>query len=98
MSCIDRSGKRTFGTCEGSAFRALEQRFVELSGESGISDASEAVVRLHVFLECLSAKVNKHASAKAWFSGGRDNGGDRVATTRASMRTNLEPPFSFNYN
>ena len=51
----DRWGRRTLGTEEGTAVRALLQRLVELGGESGVGDTGEVVVGLHVFLDGLTA-------------------------------------------
>lgn len=64
MSCNDRSENRTFRARENTALGALEQRLVELGGENSFGDSAQVVVRLHVFLDGLTAVVNKQQSAK----------------------------------
>ena len=61
MSCNDRWEYRTFRARENTAIRAFLQRLVELCGESSVGGTAEVVVGLHVFLERLTAMINKHA-------------------------------------
>jgi len=58
-SDIERSGRRTLWSGEDTSLRALLKCPVELCVEGSISHAAEVVVRLHIFLDGLTAVSRK---------------------------------------